>query len=90
MVDFRRNASKIAEETAYSSDNENDGYLSESDDGNGDERDESFPEEGVEHFSAGLPTNFLEVKILVFWSIPNKGSTWSSTQLQHNYPPKTP
>ena len=30
------------------------------------------------------------VKTLVFWSIPNKGSTRSSTQLQHNYPPKEP
>ena len=60
MAEFRRNASKIAEETVYSSDNENDGYLSESDDGDGDERDESFPEEDVERFTAGSPANFLE------------------------------
>ena len=60
MAEFRRNASKTAEETVYSSDNENDGYLSESDDGDGDERDESFPEEDVERFTAGSPANFLE------------------------------
>ena len=59
MAEFRRNARKIAEETVYLSDNENDGYLSESDDGDGDERDESFPED-VERFTAGSPANFLE------------------------------
>ena len=60
MAEFWRNTSKIAEETVYSSDNENDGYLSESDDGDGDKRDESFPEEDVERFTARSPANFLE------------------------------
>ena len=59
MSEFRRNESKIADETVYSSDNENDGYLSESDNSDGNERDESFPEEDVERFTAGSPANFL-------------------------------
>ena len=60
MSEFRRNASKIADETVCSSDNENDGYLSESDNSDGNERDESFPEEDVERFTAGSPANFLK------------------------------
>ena len=60
MAEFRRKASKIAEETVYSSNNENDGYLSESDDGDGDKRDERFPEENVKRFTTGSPANFLK------------------------------
>ena len=60
MSEFRRNASKIADKTVYSSDNENDGYLSESDNSDENGRDESFPEEDVQHFTARSPANFLE------------------------------